>query len=980
MLYFIIIVCFISSGFSKKQSTDIYLGTKMLIRQTPQDYVVYNELNISPNKPFNIYLTEYTAEDIKCWMSGYPKQINTFEYVYPHSVINVPRLNTDMNGVWKCNVKENSKNIPKFLLLPIHVVGASSPQMVLVNRVILPTRVHSIGLYSASYEYSDGDAIDVACVSSDSDCVAHIDFEKQPVYETVQVLSSEFSVGFHTNLSHDHKNTYFICKCIYPNETSTSTSIKTTFVLQTKFEEVTHLEINGREIKGTRAKGKYNYFQYNYAYTNNLPINITTYTNRKDIVLKMTYYNCNISNHQNNGTRSSLQFKPNKYSTLIHDAKVKSTQYSLQETVAVTFIPVKMGDENNDIVYNLYDSNNREFFEVTVNQRFHITFKGAWAVRNIICKSFRDETIFGEYNRTPDVVAKSCLIQIPNATYDMSDKWMCITRDVNEFGTTKYIYFDVYIKDAKPQQTVLINDIVQKARRSSPGLYQATYYYLDGDDIKVSCISPKPSCSVKLESQHGPLIGLKWSSSSNFSIHLWFRLRSEHNNTHMICICTCELEPEITQVDVKFVLKENFENIVNVTINNMIVRGNLKKDKKTHVYYNYGYYSQEQLEIKSYIYNNSLRLISADPRDQVGNKIEKKIKPTPNWKEEFYAKLGDTVIEHVWITFTMLLKEIHTVDSMPLRTNLDQSNNIIMKYYHCDDDYGSLSYVYEYMDGENVEVRCYKTAEFDKTTYLSLNHTALPPEENMNERVKKLTLTSDHDNTSILCVLKEGVYTEGTSADKILGEINIFFRLQTSSVATTTSSSYNKKITTTTITPNSLEADGVSESTLTIIGIVVFALLICVAIFAIYKMRKRKRLTQNIQQHHNDEAIPSFPAQLESNYAVPRDQTNANIIYSLPEETLYTKPIPKCFRNPQNIKITNDTKHTGPELIYASLENNKTSTNKVIGNDKVVYAEVLSSGEQNRTYDNVFSDSNYVNSSRVEYVEPTYCEINNKNK
>ncbi|XP_075988659.1 uncharacterized protein LOC142984760 isoform X2 [Anticarsia gemmatalis] len=197
--------------------------------------VIFKETNKSDKKSIR-NVTKDMAGDFECDI-----------YLHKNKPVfkDPKKIGTDTYGFISCSFR-------------IRVREIDSPQMVLVNNVVLPTNRKTLEErvidHSAQYRYLLGDSVSVSCASIQLDqniCQSIEMYYEQVVpkddaLKTEPVTSNTGFINLRTKLKHGHDNSKMICICTTRNDKTTT---QITFQLVTSFNNDINVAVNGVAIR-----------------------------------------------------------------------------------------------------------------------------------------------------------------------------------------------------------------------------------------------------------------------------------------------------------------------------------------------------------------------------------------------------------------------------------------------------------------------------------------------------------------------------------------------------------------------------------------------------------------------------------------------------------------------------------------------------------------------------------------------------------
>ncbi|XP_075988814.1 uncharacterized protein LOC142984849 [Anticarsia gemmatalis] len=218
---------------------------------------------------------------------------SSFDFNNPVNV----KVTNNMGGVWNCTVfmyRDNRVVLPQEIVddhkyavascyIQVHVRPIDSPQMVLVNNVVLPTSRTSLEErvidHSAQYRYLHGDRVSVSCVKDKQPCksieMRYIFVNSDGIFET-EVMKSAHYVSSRSTLVDKYDNCCMICVCVTEGDIFTT---QVTFKLENLFEYGINVSANGLAWRhGTLGTEMIKTYKYDYMFNKgeNLDINCET--------------------------------------------------------------------------------------------------------------------------------------------------------------------------------------------------------------------------------------------------------------------------------------------------------------------------------------------------------------------------------------------------------------------------------------------------------------------------------------------------------------------------------------------------------------------------------------------------------------------------------------------------------------------------------------------------------------------------------
>ncbi|XP_075982187.1 uncharacterized protein LOC142980601 [Anticarsia gemmatalis] len=617
--------------------------------------------------------------------------------------------------------------------------------------------------------------------------------------------------------------------------------------------------------------------------------------------------------------------------------------------------------------------------KLSLNSPLSIQSHGCGAIKKVRCVShvYGYEFVHFQGNMAQyDDEKNKCYFIVPSVTEEMSDRWMC---NFERNNVNDKIFFDVQVQGIQPKHTMLVNSVVQKTKKNNTDSFVTSYEYLAGDDIDLSCVSPAPFCDVQLEYEDFELLNDSFRDlSSKTAVGFRTKLQPRHNDTRVICKCSCR-DGLTVSIALTFKLKKKLDGIMKVKINGLTVRGErrvLRSDNITTVIYNIGH-SDNKHTVKCSTDNQDITISSKYDKNYKEKKYRWRI-TTEVTVDDDYSKVIYTankidpsgvsrIQEIVRITFTSM----DIPPSSSLSINLPKTNILMEAYkYECYTSRYSY-YVYEYHDGEQLTLNC-SAPTLIPYGFININGTVY--KEISDETIQHVKLTSADNHTFFKC--------ERLTYDKktVMSQINVLFLMNTyESKYDMYNNMYNSET----------DVETNNGSTLLAVAAIICIALICVAIAFIYMSKKRKQRAQEGEQNliniQSGTTIPPYPAQWNTNNMKTNNYTNKNVLRET-ENAFYAQVIPKCQRKGKDeeniyenntIEAKKDEIRTS-ELNYASLDFeqakyvNKENTPNVDSN--AVYAEIRVNEKDDNLYNNI-GNNEYGNNIESEYIEPTYSEV-----
>ncbi|CAH1642268.1 unnamed protein product [Spodoptera littoralis] len=569
----------------------------------------------------------------------------------------------------------------------------------------------------------------------------------------------------------------------------------------------------------------------------------------------------------------------------------------------------------------------------------------------------------------------------------------------------------IHVRRKKAPMVILVNNMEMELKRTQQSEevdFFAVYDYEVGDEVNIICVPDNYNMYNTITMQCPDVDKSLSLPDPDFksSKRLGFKttLTSLHDGKY--CLFTLKNQSDYTIVRLRFIKLSDEK--MNITINGIIIRPELKKINQVLYRINYIHKSNSNIDVvcettpnyKLWLLNKSFQGAKYNetviiPDQKINIHFTPEPYTTPNFRCSVDDKQSNYSAQNCEIIFksndTLLNDTKIMVMALPAnRTVLELfTDNLQIIYYEFDAD-------------EVIEIKCSVVEQPVNVVYMHFRHNDTI-DKTMISRI--VTLHYEHDNPPIECYLKDQVdETAHIKRDDVMYKIKVVFVKKQfipdpEPEPTTTIANlepYPGGSTTGTIT-GTVDED-VPYEIIVAIAAVVFVIIVSIFLILV-KVRKRNR-TQGSPQGNNYEnlptpsetSIPPYPAQWEANnYAVPIDQRHEEPAYSVPIQPLYTEPVPKNARKPKQNQVgptyailnhkgtpkrnvVKDTSDPNYSEVYSRNENyaNVAKESPYANAEEPMYCEANMARNHNH-YTNLNS-SPYANSSAQEYVEPTYCE------
>ncbi|XP_022824167.1 uncharacterized protein LOC111354802 isoform X2 [Spodoptera litura] len=570
----------------------------------------------------------------------------------------------------------------------------------------------------------------------------------------------------------------------------------------------------------------------------------------------------------------------------------------------------------------------------------------------------------------------------------------------------------IHVRREKAPMVILVNNMEMELNQTQLSEedvdFIAVYDYEVGDAVNIICV-PENYNVYNTITMQCPDVDKRLSLSDpdfKSSKRLGFKttLTSLHDSKY--CLFTLKNQSDYTIVRLTF--KKKSDEKMNITINGLIIRPELKKIDIALYRITYIHKSNSNIDVvcettpnyKLWLLNKSFKGAMYNETAIIPDqKINIHFTPRPNTNPNFKCSVDDKQsnysaqnCEIIFKPDDKLLNDTRIMEmSLPANRTVMElfTENLQMIYYEFDAD-------------EVLEIKCSIVERPVNVAYIHFRNNDTIDKTTISRIV---TLNYEHDNPPVVCYLKDQVdETAHVSKDEILYTINVTFVKkqigpEPEPEPTTTIANqepYPGGSTTGTITGTVDEE--VPYEIIVAIAAVVFVIIISIFLILV-KVRKRNQ-TQGSPQGNNYEnlptpsetSIPPYPPQWDANnYAVPVDQRHEDPAYSVPIQPLYTEPVPKTARKPKQNQVSptyaiinhkgtpkrnivKDTNDPNYSEVYSRNESyvNVVKESPYANAEEPMYCEANVARNQNH-YTNLNS-SPYANSSAQEYVEPTYCE------